>query len=132
MLENYRPNRCRFMQHLGRHYVLWQYRRTGTLWEGRHKASLVQAEPYLLTCIRYIELNPVAASMVQSPEQYRWSSYRWHAWGEFNPLVNDHDTYLRLGAMAHDRQCAYRNLFRAQISESDIHEIRECLTYNAN
>ena len=79
----------RLMQHLGRHYVLYlnrQYRRTGTLWEGRHKASLVQADQYLLTWMRYIELNPVAAGMVQSPEHYRWSSYRWHAWGEPNPL----------------------------------------------
>jgi putative transposase len=73
----------RLMQHLGRHYVLYinrQYRRIDTLWEGRHKASLVQADQYLL------ELNPVAARMVQFPEQYRWSSYRWHAWGEPNPL----------------------------------------------
>jgi len=55
----------RLMQHLGRHYVLYikrQYRCTGTLWEGRHKASLVQADQYLLTCMRYIELNPVAAA----------------------------------------------------------------------
>jgi len=77
----------RLMQHLGRHYVLYinrQYRRTDTLWEGRHKASLVQADQYLLTCMRYLELNPVVAGMVQSPEQYRWSSYRWHAWA--NPI----------------------------------------------
>ena len=121
------------MQHLGRHYVLYvnrQYRRTGTLWEGRHKASLVQADPYLLTSMRYIELNPVAAGMVQSPEQYRWSSYRWHAWGEPNPLLSDHDLYVCLGASEHDRRCAYRELFRAQIPEIDIHDIRECLAYN--
>ena len=56
----------RLMQHLGRHYVLYinrQYRRTGTLWEGRHKASLVQADEYRLTRMRYMELNPVAAGM---------------------------------------------------------------------
>ena len=72
------------MQHLGRLYVLYinrTYHRTGTLWEGRHKASLVDAEEYLLTCYRYIEMNPVTAGMVATPEQYRWSSYRWHAWG---------------------------------------------------
>ncbi|MGH8576234.1 MAG: transposase [Gammaproteobacteria bacterium] len=119
----------RLMQHLGRHYVLYvnrQYRRTGTLWEGRHKASLVQPDKYLLTTMRYIELNPVAAGMVQSPEQYRWSSYRWHAWGESNPWLRDHDLYVRVGASEHDRQCAYRELFRAQIPETDIHDIREC------
>ncbi|MGH8525252.1 MAG: transposase [Gammaproteobacteria bacterium] len=99
----------RLMQHLGRHYVLYvnrQYRRTGTLWEGRYKASLVQADKYLLTSMRYIELNPVAAGMVQSPEQYRWSSYRWHAWGEPNPWLRDHDLYVRVGASEHDRQCS--------------------------
>jgi putative transposase len=71
------PGISPLMQHLGRHYVLYinrQYRRIGTLWEGRHKASLVQADKYLLTCMRYIELNAVAAGMVQSPEQYPWSS----------------------------------------------------------
>jgi putative transposase len=84
-----------------RHYVLCinrHYRRTGTLWEGRHKARLVQADQYLLACMRYIEVNPVAAGMLQSLEQYRWSSYRRHAWGEPNPLLRDHDLYVRLGA----------------------------------
>jgi putative transposase len=66
-------------------------------WEGRHKGSRVQADQYLLTCMRYIELNPVAAGMVQSPGQYRWSCYRRHAWGEPNPLLRGHDLYVRLG-----------------------------------
>ncbi|MGH8589521.1 MAG: hypothetical protein ACREXX_09385 [Gammaproteobacteria bacterium] len=51
----------------------------------------MQADKYLLTSMRYIELNPVAAGMVRSPEQYRWSSYRWHAWGAPNPRLRDHD-----------------------------------------
>lgn len=72
------------MQHVGRLYVLYinkHYRRTGTLFEGRHKASLVSADDYLLTCHRYIELNPVAAVMVGPPDEYRWSPYPHHAWG---------------------------------------------------
>lgn len=74
----------RVMQHLGRLYVLYvnrTYRRSGTLWEGRHKSSLINATEYLLTCYRYIELNPVRAGMVAVPEEYRWSSCRWHGWG---------------------------------------------------
>ena len=66
------------LQHVGRLYVLYinkTYRRSGTLWEGRHKASLVDAENYLLACYRYIEMNPVAARMVEAPDQYQWSSY---------------------------------------------------------
>lgn len=66
------------MQMLGRYYVQYFnycYRRTGTLWEGRYKATLIDSEAYLLTCMRYIELNPVRAGMVDHPSQYPWSSY---------------------------------------------------------
>ena len=54
-------------------------------------------------------------------------SYRWHAGGEPNPLVNDHDLFLGLGASEPDRQCAYREFFRVQIPDIDIYDIRECL-----
>ena len=67
---------------LGRRYVQYinrTYRRTGTLWDSRYKSSSVQAEPYLLACQRYIELNPVRAAMVEEPAHYRWTSYRAHA-----------------------------------------------------
>ncbi len=96
---------ARVMQHLGRNYVLHvnrAYRRTGKLWEGRHKASLVHANEYLLTCMLYIEMNPVAAGMVESPEQYRWSSYRSHAWGETDDLLSAHQLYRQSGANKHD------------------------------
>lgn len=69
---------------LGRRYVPYinrTYRRTGTFWEGRYKSSLVQTEKYLLSCQRYIELNPVRAGMVRDPVDYRWSSYRANALG---------------------------------------------------
>ena len=65
------------MQSLGRQYVQYfnyRYQRTGTLWEGRYKASLLDTTQYLLTCYRYIELNPVRACMVEQPAEYRWSS----------------------------------------------------------
>jgi putative transposase len=64
------------MQSVGRRYVQYinkTYRRTGTLWEGRYKASIIDAEAYLLACYRYIELNPVRASMVEHPIDYPWS-----------------------------------------------------------
>ncbi len=70
------------MQSVGRQYVQyinWSYKRTGTLWEGRYKASPIESERYLLTCYRYIELNPVRAGMVASPADYAWSSYRHNA-----------------------------------------------------
>ena len=64
------------LQAVGRQYVRYfnhSYRRSGTLWEGRYKSSLVQSERYLLECYRYIELNPVRAGMVDDPADYRWS-----------------------------------------------------------
>ena len=70
------------MQSIGRRYVQYinkLYRRTGTLWEGRHKASLVDTDNYLLTVSRYIEMNPVAANMVQHPSEYQWTSYMCNA-----------------------------------------------------
>lgn len=123
----------RLMAHLGRQYVQFsnrRYRRSGARWEGRHKSSLVQADTYLLTCMRYIELNPIAAGMVQAPEQYRWSSYRRHAWGEANALITEHAMYRSLGNTGSVRQEAYRELFRAHIEEEDIHHIRRCVLFN--
>jgi len=83
-----------------------------------------------LTSYRYIEMNPVAAGMVEAPDVYRWSSYRWHAWGEKNVLISDHPLYEALGATSDERQRAYRELFRYQIPEVDVHEIRTSLQCN--
>jgi REP-associated tyrosine transposase len=123
----------RIIQHVGRQYVQYinkTYRRTGTLWEGCHKGSLVDAENYLLTCYRYIELTPVAANMVESPDEYRWSSYRANAWGEDDDLITPHELYLRIGRCEDDSQCKYRDLFRVMISNQDVHQIKQALSKN--
>lgn len=117
----------RMMQMLGRGYVGYvntQYRRTGTLWEGRYKSCLVDSGEYLLTCYRYIELNPVRAGMVAEPAHYRWSSYAANALGEADPLVLPHREYLSLGASAAERQGAYRALFDAPLRDERIAEVR--------
>jgi putative transposase len=77
------------------YYFNKRYNRTGTLWEGRHRPSLVQTDRYLLTCMRYIELNPIRANMVVRPEEYRWSSYGVNGWGD-SSWLQPHDEYLRL------------------------------------
>ena len=105
-------------------YVNKRYRRTGTLWEGRHRGSLVQSDRYLLTTMRYIELNPVRANMVQRPEEYKWSSYGVNAWGDYSWLTV-HDEYRRLGQAMDERCFAYRELFKAMLSEEDLHLIRK-------
>ncbi|GAB4344272.1 MAG: transposase [Gammaproteobacteria bacterium] len=109
-------------------YINRKYRRTGTLWEGRHRASLVQSERYLLTCSRYIELNPVRAGMVARPEEYCWSSYGVNGWGD-ESWLRPHEEYLRLGSDTEERTRAYRELFRCQLSEEDLHLIRKAAHY---
>ena len=116
------------MQMLGRCYVQYYnycYQRTGTLWEGRYKATLVDSEAYLLTCMRYIELNPVRASMVAHPSEYPWSSYQHNALGKPDGLVTLQAEYRRLGRSGTVRQAAYRQLFKYHISECSMAEIRD-------
>jgi putative transposase len=103
------------------------YGRTGTLWEGRYKSSLVQAETYLLLCQRYIELNPVRAGMVTDPADYRWSSYRANALGASDALLLPHSLYLALGADDDARRAAYRELFRGALDEEPLSDLRLAL-----
>ena len=110
-------------------YINKSYRRTGTLWEGRHRASLVQSERYLLTCMRYIELNPVRATMVDRPEEYRWSSYGVNAWGDVK-WIQSHEEYLQLGQTPEERYFAYRELFKHQLSEENLHLFRKAVHYS--
>lgn len=118
------------LQTLGRRFVPYinhRYTRTGTLWEGRFKASAVQEEGYLLACYRYIELNPVRAGMVQQPEDYPWSSSRANASGASDPLVTPHPLYLAYGIDAPQRQAAYRSLFETQPDPDLMCDLRACL-----
>jgi len=115
---------------LGRRYVQYinaTYRRTGTLWDSRYKSSLIQAETYLLACMRYIELNPVRAAMVEDPAHYRWTSYRANALGQPDALLAPHPIYLALDASAEARQAAYRALFRPHLEREGITDIRLAL-----
>lgn len=116
------------MQSLGRCYVQYinfNYQRTGTLWEGRYRATLLDSERYLLCCQRYIELNPVRAGMVTDPGEYPWSSYRSNALGEPDSLVSPHALYRRLGRSRVKRQKAYRGLFEHEIGDEVVEQIRE-------
>lgn len=115
------------LQSIGRRYVQYfnfTYQRTGTLWEGRYKSTLIDSEQYLLTCMRYIELNPVRADMVAHPSDYPWSSYRANAQGNVDALIAGHELYLRLGRTDVARQDAYRQLFLIQLAKVDVEAIR--------
>ena len=106
------------------------YRRTGTLWDSRYKSSLIDADSYLLSCMRYIELNPVRAAMVDDPAHYRWTSYRSNALGQANERLTPHPLYLALGRSDTDRLNAYRALFRANLDQLAIDDIRLALNQN--
>ena len=121
---------AKMMQSIGRRYVQYinrSYHRTGSLWEGRFKSSLVQAEEYLLTCMRYIELNPVRANMVNDPAQYRWSSYRHNGLGQADERIAPHPLHLALGKDDGTRQAAYRALFRSELDDEALADIRRAL-----
>ncbi len=99
------------MQQLGICYVLYfnrKYNRVGTLWTGRFKAKPINDERYWLTCLRYIELNPVRASIVMRPDQYRWSSYRAHTSASDIDWLSSHPVLEALGANIDQRREAYR------------------------
>lgn len=116
------------MQSLGRRYVQYfnyTQKRTGTLWEGRYKSTLIDSENYLLICSRYIELNPVRAGMVARPSDYPWSSYACNAAGKPDKLITHHPLYLALGQNPDQRQEAYRALFKVHLSEARLDEIRD-------
>lgn len=117
----------RMIQYVGRHYVTYinkEYGRTGTLWEGRHKGSVISSVEYFLACSRYIELNPVRAGMVEHPRDYVWSSYRGNALSHDDRLLTPHPLYCALGQNATERQRNYRELFRAALNPEQVHDIR--------
>jgi putative transposase len=116
------------MQRLGRRYVLYfnrRHGRTGTLWEGRFRSSLVQDERYLMICHRYIELNPVRARMVDAPSDYPWSSYRANALGQQDSLLTPHLLYTRLGSDSMTRQTAYQQQFNEALSDETLAQVRQ-------
>ena len=118
----------RMMQAVGRRYVgsfNARYRRTGTLWEGRFKAALVDTDRYLLTCYRYIELNPVRAQMTTDPADYPWSSYHHNALGQATPLITPHEQYTLLATTPAARQAAYRALVHEHMEEKHLDDLRQ-------
>jgi len=117
----------RLMQDVGREYVRrinGRHQRSGTLFEGRFRSSLVDSELYCLICYRYIELNPVRANIVNKPGEYRWSSFAANALGKDDPLVSPHQQWLALGRDNRSRFHAYRSLLECESPESALGEIR--------
>lgn len=109
----------RTMQALGRSYVRYfnrRHGRSGTLWEGRYRSTLIEAERYLLACMVYIDLNPVRAGMVAMPAQYPWSSHGALVGLRTDPLLTPHPLYWALGNTPFAREQAYADLVAAGLS----------------
>ena len=107
------------MQAVGRRYVRYfndSQKRTGTLWEGRYRSTLIQTEPYLLACMAYIDLNPVRADMVVQAKDYPWSSHAHYVGGRIDKLITPHALFWSLGNTPFAREAAYADLVQAGIS----------------
>ena len=101
--------------------------RTGTLVESRFRSSVVDSQAYFLTCMRYIELNPVRAGMVEHPRRYFWSSFRENETGAPRAPLVAHPVFTALGATAKARGQAYRRLVDAGVGPEDLAAIRMSL-----
>lgn len=114
---------ARLMQWVGRQYVPYfntRYSRSGALWQGRYRATVIEAETYFLSCCRFIELKPVHSGIVVSPSEYRWSSFGHHAGLKPDPVITDHPTFWALGNTPFDREAAYRQSLEQGLSEVEM------------
>jgi putative transposase len=117
---------ARMMQWVGRYYVPYfnrKYGRAGTLWQGRFKANVVDADACFFNCCRYMEQHPVRSALVPDVADYRWSSYAHHVGIKTNPLVTDHPLYWALGNTPFDREIAYRNLAQQALTTVEAADI---------
>jgi putative transposase len=123
-----------FMKDLAQRYATKFNRsnaRGGPLWEGRFRSSPLDTVEYLLICHRYVELNPVRAGMVNSPDEYPWSSHLSNAFGQPSLFLRPHAEYLKLGQRPEERQMAYRALFKRDLTRDELTAIRDSVRANA-
>lgn len=116
------------MQALGRRYVQHfnrRHRRTGTLWEGRYRATLVDSDHYLLRCMAYLDLNPVRAGIVGQAADYLWSSHGHYVGLRHDPLITPHALAWALGNTPFAREAAYAALVRQGLSTDEQRELTE-------
>ena len=119
---------AKFMKHLGQCYVQAinaRMQRSGTLWEGRYYSCLLNSERYVLACLRYIELNPVRARMVQTPDEYPWSSYAAHGLGAAPVFLKLHPAYDCLAETPEGRAAISRTMCIDTSVGGEVAEIRK-------
>ncbi len=107
------------MQAVGRRYVRYfndRQQRSGTLWEGRYKSTLIQTDRYLLACMAYIDLNPVRAALVDQPQDYPWSSHGHYIGQRVDKLISPHPLIWELGNTPFAREAAYAQFVQSGVS----------------
>ena len=122
------------MQKVGRLYVPWfnnKYGRSGTLFQGRFRTSVIDANAYFLACVRYIELNPQRNQLAFDPLEYPWSSYAHHAGVRPDPLITDHAKYWELGNTPFQREAAYIELAQQGMSGQELDAINAAVLKGA-
>jgi putative transposase len=115
------------MKHLSQRYVQYvnqTHQRSGSLWEGRFRSSLLAGSDYILSCYRFIEQAPVRAGLCSHARQYAWSSYRCNAEGKANALVSPHKLYQKLASDAAARSLAYRALAKQALPDTMSEALR--------
>jgi putative transposase len=114
------------LQSLGRKYVQFynrKYQGSGTLWEGRYRATVLDSKAYLLACSRYIEHLPVRAGMVKHPRDYDWGSYGYNARGFEDTLISEHRLYSQLASGSQHSYQVYRGLFKKPLTSAEVDTI---------
>ena len=118
------------MQWIGRYYVPYfnqKYGRSGTLWQGRYKTSVIDPDNYFLICSRYLEFTPVGATLAARPLDYAWSSYAHHAGVRPDPIITDHPLYWALGNTPFDREAAYLRLTEQALGADQVRSVEQAV-----
>ena len=111
-------------------YVNKLEKRSGSLWEGRFKSSIISSREYLLACCRYIDLNPLRAGLVNDPKDYLWSGYNHKAGGIVDTVLDLDSNYRALGNTLQERQSAYKEYVTQTIPDEELHLIRLAIQRN--
>ena len=117
-----------WMQAVGRQYVRYlndRHGRSGTLWEGRYRSTLIQTDRYLLSCMAYIDLNPVRAGIVAEPGEFLWSSHGHYVGRRVDRLITPHPLFWTLGNTPFAREAAYAELVHAGLPAADVRLLTE-------
>jgi putative transposase len=119
---------ARMMQWVGRQYVPYfnrKYGRAGTLWQGRFRATVIDAASYFMKCCSYLEFSPVRMGIALDPGDYAWSSYAHHIGVRSDSLITDHPLYWSLGNTPFEREASYKRLAEQVLTQVELDEVKE-------